>query len=124
MRERLVAGEQMALSGASLLVAVWVIWDLFFDQRTMNQFTLLMAVFMVLAIWIHRWGHYDFGNGYRLVIGALGVALLLFAVTSFLLVIRTGINAGAFDLLGLLLFWIGGVIAGYGGWLVFRVREA
>ena len=122
VRERLVAGEQMALTGAGLIAAVWIIWDLIFDERTISQFTLLIAVLMLLAIWVHRWGHYDFGTGYRIVIGALGVALALFAVTNFLIVIRTGINAGAFDLLGLLLFWIGGVMAGYGAWLVFRIR--
>jgi len=123
VRERLVAGEQMALSGAGLVAAVWIIFDLIFDFRTVSQFTLLVAVLMILAIWVHRWGHYDFGNGYRIVIGALGIGLLLFAVTNFLLVIRTGINAGALQLLGLLLFWVGGVVAGYGAWLVFRVRE-
>lgn len=123
VRERLHAGEQMALGGAGLIAAVWIIFDLIFDYRTITSFTLLMAVLMILAVWIHRWGHYDFGNGYRVVIGALGVALALFAVTDFLITIRTGINAGAMQLLGLLLFWVGGVVAGYGGWLVFRTRE-
>lgn len=123
VRERLQAGEQLALSGAGLIVAVWIIFDLIFDFRTISSFTLLMAVFMVLAIWVHRWGQYDFGNGYRIVIGALGVALALFSVVAFLITIRTGINAGAMQLLGLLLFWVAGVVAGYGAWLVFRIRE-
>jgi len=123
VRERLQAGEQMALGGAVLIALVWVVFDLIFDDRTVSSFTLLIAVLTILAIWVHRWGHHDFGNGYRIVIGALGLALALFAVTNFLLVIRTGISASAIQLLGLLLFWVGGVVAGYGAWLVFRTRE-
>ncbi len=122
VREKLQAGEQLALSGASLIALVWIVFDLVFDYRTVSSFTLLLAVFTILAIYIHRWGHYDFGTGYRIVVGALGLALALIAVTAFLITIRTGINAGAMQLLGLLLFWVGGVVAGYGAWLVFRVR--
>jgi hypothetical protein len=123
VREKLQAGEQMALSGAALIALVWVVFDLIFDDRTVSSFTLLIAVLTILAIWVHRWGQHDFGNSYRIIIGALGLALALFAVTNFLLVIRTGINASAIQLLGLLLFWVGGVVAGYGAWLVFRTRE-
>lgn len=123
VRERLQAGEQMALTGAGLVALVWVVFDLIFDFRTVSQFTLLVAVLAILAIWVHRWGHYDFGTGYRIVLGALGLALALFAVTNFLLTIRTGISASAMELLGLLLFWVGGVVAGYGAWRVFRARE-
>lgn len=123
VRERLQAGEQMALSGAGLIALVWILFDLIVDDGTVSSFTLLIAVLTVLAIWIHRWGHYDFGTGYRIVIGALGLGLALFAVTNFLLIVRTGISASALQLLGLLLFWVGGVVAGYGAWLVFRTRE-
>lgn len=123
VRERLVTGEQLALVGAGLVAAVWVIFDLIFAYGTMTTFTLLVAVLAVLAIWAHRWGRYDFGPGYRIVVAALGLSLALFAVTDFLLTIRNGINAEALELLGLLLFWIGGVVAGYGAWLVFRARE-
>ena len=123
VRERLKTGEQLALSGAMLVALVWVVFDLIFDDRTVSSFTLLIAVLAILAIWVHRWGHYDFGSSYRIVIGALGLALSLFAVTNFLLVIRTGISASAVQLLGLLLFWVGGVVAGYGAYLVFRARE-
>ena len=114
----------MALSGAGLVALVWIVFDFILDDRTVSTFTLLIAVLAILAIWVHRWGHYDFGNGYRIVLGALGLGLALFAITNFLLDIRTGINASALQLLGLLLFWVGGVVAGYGAWLVFRTRES
>ncbi len=128
VRERLQAGEQMALSGAALIAGVWIIFDLIFDVGgklfpTVGPVTLLFAVLMLGAIWVHRWGHYDFGNAYRLVIGVLGLSLALFAVTSLLLTFRTDLDASAGQWLGNLLAWIGGIVAGYGAWLVFRVRE-
>ena len=82
----------------------------------------VVAVLTVLAIWVHRWGHYDFGNGYRILLGAFGVVLLLFAFTNFLTVVRFGIDDGALQLLGRLLYWAGGAAALYGGWMVFRSR--
>lgn len=123
VRQKLQSGEQLVLTGAGLVALVWIIFDLIFDYRTVSTFTLLIAVFALLAIYIHRWGHHDFGSGYRVLIGALGIALAFFAVTDFLITIRTGISAGALQLVGLLLFWVGGVVAGYGGWLVFRSRD-
>jgi hypothetical protein len=128
VRERLVAGEQLALTGAGLIAAVWIIFDLLLDVGgslfpTVGSLTLLLAILLVLAIWVHRWGHYDFGNGYRLVVGVLGLSLAFFAVTDLLLTFRTDIDASAGQWLGNLLAWGGGLAAGYGGWLVFRIRE-
>ena len=51
------------------------------------------------------------------------MSLALFAVTDLLLTFRTDINASASQWLGNLFFWIGGIAALYGGWLVFRARE-
>lgn len=130
VRERLVAGEQIALVAAALIVAVWIIWDLIFDIgpgpliNIVGSFTLLIAVLMILAIWVHRWGQYDFGPGYRIILGALGVSLGLFAITDLLLTFRTDIDASASQWLGNLLFWIGGLAAVYGSWMVFRSRES
>ena len=84
----------------------------------------VVAVLTILAIWVHRWGHYDFGRSYRILIGALGVSLALFAILSLLAWARAGGGAGdALQLLGLVIYWISGIAAGYGAWLVFRVRE-
>jgi hypothetical protein len=125
VRERLVAGEQLVLSAAlAIVVVVFFIFDFLLDYHLISSFTVVIAVLTVLAIWVHRWGHYDFGNGYRLVVGALGISLALFAVLSLLAWARMGGGAGDFlRLIGLIIYWISGIAAGYGAWLVFRVRE-
>lgn len=123
VRERLQTGEQLALMGASLIVASYIIFQVILGHTIISEVTLLASVLMVLAIWVHRWGQHDFGAGYRIVIGALGVSLGLFASFNFLLKIRSGINADALQLIGILLFWAGGFVALYGSWMVFRSRE-
>jgi len=125
VRERLVAGEQMVLSAAGVIVlVVYLLFDFLLDYHIISSFTVVLAVLTILAIWVHRWGHYDFGNGYRLIIGALGVSLALFAIISLLAWARAGGGAGDFlRLLGLIIYWISGIAAGYGAWLVFRIRE-
>ena len=122
--QRLQRGEQLALLGAGLIVLAYILFQLILGHSIVSDFTVLVAVLTILAIWVHRWGHYDFGNGYRIVIGALGVSLGLFAVFNILSRIRFGINADALQLIGLLCFWAGGLIALYGAWMVFRSREA
>jgi hypothetical protein len=109
VRERLVAGEQFLLD-----------YRIFIDS-----FPVVLAVLTVLAIWVHRWGHYDFGSGYRILIGGLGVTLALFALMSLLAWARLGGNSADFmHLIGRLLYWACGVAAFMGGWRVFRTRES
>ena len=60
--------------------SVYVLFEFILDYRIVGDLTVVVAVLTVLAIWIHRWGHHDFGKGYRIVIGALGLSLALFAV--------------------------------------------
>lgn len=126
VRERLVAGEQMVLAAAGVIVlVVYLLFTFLLDYRVVSDFTVIVAVLTILAIWVHRWGHYDFGSGYRVVIGALGIALALFAVMNLLAWARAGGGAGDFlRLIGLVIYWISGIAAGYGAWLVFRTRPA
>ncbi len=78
----------------------------------------------VLAIWVHRWGHYDFGPAYRIIIGALGVSLALLAILNLLAWARLGGGSGDFlGFIGRLIYWAGGIAAFYGAWMVFRTRE-
>jgi hypothetical protein len=125
VREKLVAGEQIVLTAAlSIVIVVYLVFEFLLDYRVIANFTVLVAVLAILAIWIHRWGHYDFGKGYRIVVGALGLSLALFAVMNFLEWARAGGGAGEFlRLIGFIIYWISGIAAGYGAWLVFRTRE-
>jgi hypothetical protein len=125
VREKLVAGEQLVLTAAlAIVLVVYLLFEFLLDYRVISNFTVLVAVLSILAIWIHRWGHYDFGSAYRIVIGALGLSLALFAIMNFLEWARAGGGAGEFlRLIGFIIYWISGLAAGYGAWLVFRIRE-
>ena len=81
----------------------------------------VFALTTVLTIWFHRWGHSAFGTAYRIIIGALGVSLALFALMSLLGWARLGGNSVDFlHLIGRLLYWAAGVAAFVGAWQVFR----
>lgn len=124
VRQRLVAGEQLVLVAAALIVVVvYLFFQFLLDYPIVSDFTVVIAVLTLLAIWVHRWGHYDFGNGYRILIGALGVSLALFAIINLLGWVRLGGDSRDFlHLIGRIIFWISGIAAGYGAWLVFRIR--
>ena len=80
VRAKLIAGEQFLLGAALVIVLVsYLIFDFLLDNPVVGDFSVLLAVLTVLAIWVHRWGHYDFGTAYRIIIGALGVSLALLA---------------------------------------------
>jgi len=125
VRAKLVAGEQFLLMAAGGIVAIYLIWQFLLDYRVfVDNFPVILAVLTVLAIWVHRWGHYDFGKAYRILLGALGVSLALFALMSLLGWARLG--GGSVDflhLIGRLLYWAAGVAAFVGAWQVFRTRE-
>jgi hypothetical protein len=124
VRERLVAGEQLLLAAAGAIVVVYLLFEFLLDYGIfVGGFVPVLSVLTILAIWVHRWGHYDFGRGYRVVAGALGISLALFAITSLLAWLRVGGNSVDFlHLIGRLVYWVAGIAAGYGGWLVFRTR--
>jgi hypothetical protein len=126
MRERLVGGEQLVLgASAVIVVVVYLLFQFLLNYPVISDFTVVIAVLAILAIWIHRWGHYDFGSGYRILVGALGVSLALFAIINFLAWVRLGGPSSDFlHLIGRFIYWISGLAAGYGAWLVFRIREA
>lgn len=126
VRERLIAGEQFVLAAAGGIVLIYLVFQFLLDYRIYaSDFTVVLAALTVLAIWVHRWGHYDFGSGYRIIIGALGVSLALFALMSLLGWARLGGGGGDFlHLIGRLLYWAAGIAAFVGAWQVFRTRDA
>lgn len=125
VRAKLVAGEQFVLGAAlTIVVLSYFVFDFLLDNPVVGDFSVLLAVLTVLAIWVHRWGHYDFGSGYRIIIGALGVSLALLALMNLLAWARVGGPSSDFlHLLGRLTYWAAGVAAFVGAWQVFRTRE-
>jgi len=124
VRAKLVAGEQFLLAAALVIVVVsYFIFEFLLDYRVLSDFTVLLSVLTVLAIWVHRWGHYDFGKGYRILVAAFGVSLAILALMNLLAWARLG--GGSVDflhLLGRLSYWASGVAAFVGAWQVFRTR--
>jgi hypothetical protein len=121
VRSRLQLGEQLLLIGAGLVLLVFVIFQVLLADIVLNDMTVVTAVLAIAAVWVHRWGHHDFGNGYRLIVGALGLALAIFAIVNFLTFLRLGAGAdGGGALLAHIVLWAGGLIAGYGAWVVWR----
>ena len=125
VRAKLVAGEQFVLSAALVIVVLsYFVFDFLLDNPVVGDFSVLLAVLTILAIWVHRWGHYDFGPAYRIIIGALGVSLALLALMNLLAWARIGGPSSDFlHLLGRLTYWAAGVSAFVGAWQVFRTRE-
>ena len=126
VREKLVAGEQFLLGAALTIVVVsYFIFDFLFGyEQVVGEFSVLLAVLTVLAIWIHRWGHYDFGTGYRILVAALGISLAILALMNLLAWARLGgPGDGVWLLIGRLSYWAAGVAAFVGAWQVFRTRE-
>lgn len=127
VREKLVSGEQFALAAAGGIVLVYLIWQFLLEYRIFapGSFAVVLAALTVLAIWVHRWGDYDFGSAYRIIVGAMGVSLALFALMNLLAWARGGGNASEdfLNLIGYLLYWAAGVAAFVGAWQVFRTRE-
>jgi len=124
VRAKLIAGEQFLLASALVIVVVsYFIFEFLLDYRVLSDFTVLLSVLTVLTIWVHRWGHYDFGTGYRILVAALGVSLAILALMNLLAWARLG--GGSVDflhLLGRLSYWASGVAAFVGAWQVFRTR--
>ena len=95
VRERLVAGEQLLLvAAATIVVIVFLLFQFLLDYFVITDIAVVVAALTVVAIWIHRWGHYDFGSGYRIVVGALGLSLALFAIINLLGWARAGGRLG------------------------------
>lgn len=125
VRERLVAGEQFVLAAtASIVVVAYFIFEFLLDYRVVGDISVLLSVLTILAIWVHRWGHYDFGPAYRIIVAGLAISITLLAIMNLLAWARLGGGSGDFlGFIGRLIYWAGAVAAGYGGWLVFRIRQ-
>jgi len=125
VRQKLVAGEQLVLVAAAAIVVIsYLLFEFLLD------YSIFVGGFVRSSRCSPSWpsgstaGYYDFGNGYRILIGALGISLALFAVTSLLAWVRVGGNSVDFlHLIGRIVYWVSGIAAGYGAWLVFRARE-
>jgi hypothetical protein len=124
LKERL-SGPELLLGGGALLVLglSYLVFGFLFDSVRPSELSVLTAAALLLVIGLERTQTEGFGTWYKVILVLLGAALLLGAAYSFLNVLRSGFRGfGFLDWLSVLSWWAGGVIAGLGSWLSYRVK--
>ena len=109
---------------ALLIVGVsFLLFGFLFDAVPPSELSVLTAAALLVFIGLERTQTEGFGTWYKVVLVLLGGILLLGAVYNFLNVLRNGfVGYDLLDWLSALAWWAGGVIAGVGSWLTYRVR--
>jgi hypothetical protein len=124
LKQRL-SGPELLLGGGALLVAgvSWIVFGFLFDARPPTELAVVTAVALLIFIGLERTQTEGFGTWYKVILVLLGGILLLDAVYDFLRVLRGGFSGFDFwDWLAALSWWAGGIIAGVGSWMSYRVK--
>lgn len=124
LKQRL-SGPELLLGGGALLVIglSYVVFGFLFDALRPTELAVVTAAALLLFIGLERTQTEGFGTWYKVILVILGGVLLLGAAYSFLNTLRNGFAGfDFFDWLSALAWWAGGVIAGVGSWLSYRVR--
>jgi hypothetical protein len=124
LKQRLSGPELLLGAGALLIVGLsFVVFGFLFDSVRPTELSVVTASALLLFIGLERTQTEGFGSWYKVILVLLGAVLMLGAVYSFLNVLRSGFQyLDFFDWLSLLSWWIGGVLAGLGSWLSYRVK--
>jgi hypothetical protein len=124
LKQRL-SGPELLLGAGALLVAglSWIVFGFLFDAFRPTELAVLTAVALLLFIGLERMRIEGFGTWYKVILVLLGGILLLGAVYDFLNYLRAGFAGFDFwDWLGALSWWIGGLLAGVGSYMSYRVK--
>jgi hypothetical protein len=124
LKQRL-SGPELLLGAGALLVAglSWIVFGFLFDAARPTELAVLTAVALLLFIGLERMRIEGFGTWYKVILVLLGGILLLGAVYNFLNELRAGFLGFDFwDWLGALSWWIGGLVAGVGSYMSYRVK--
>ena len=124
LKQRLSGPELLLGGGALLIVGVsYLVFGFLFDSVRPTELSVVTAAALLLFIGLERTQTEGFGTWYKVILVLLGAILLLGAAYSFLNVLRSGFAyMDFFDWLGMLSWWAGGVIAGLGSWLSYKVK--
>lgn len=125
IKEKLSAAELMLGTGALLIFGV----SFFLFQFVLgtnfgpSEGAVVVSMLLLVLIGLERTNTEGFGSWYRVLLVLLGGILLLGAAYSFLYTIRHyGSLLGGLDWLALLCWWAGGIVAGVGSWMTYRIR--
>jgi hypothetical protein len=124
LKQRLSGPELLLGTGALLVLGLsYLIFGFLFDALRPTELAVVTAAALLLFMGLERLNVQGFGTWYKVILVLLGAILLLGAAYSFLNWLRSGFSGfDFFDWLSALSWWAGGVIAGLGSWLSFRVK--
>ena len=124
IKDRLGPAELM-LGGGALLIAgfSFLLLDFILGTRGPSETAVIVSALLLGLIALERTEREGFGSWYRVLLVVLGGILAIGAVYSLLSVLRHSTSSlDGLDWLAMLGWWIGGVLAGIGAWMTYRVR--
>jgi len=118
---QLGGGERLAVLGAAVVLAGWLIFDLLIDDYSTGQLGFGLAVLIVGAAYVH---HQRSGGAdpvpYMSLLFVAGGILGLIGLTDFIEETRDSIfDARGSTIIGALVFYVGAIVSGVGA---FQVR--
>jgi len=125
IKERLSTAELMLGTGALLIVGVSFLFFQFLLGANFgpSELAVVTSALLLVLIGLERTKTEGFGSWYRVLLVLLGGILLLAAAYSFLYTLRHyGSLLGGLDWLAVLCYWAGGLLAGVGSWMTYRIR--
>jgi len=89
-----------------------------------SEGAVVASMLLLVLIGLERTNTEGFGSWYRVLLVLLGGILLLGAAYSFLYTLRHyGSQLGGLDWLAFLCWWAGGLVAGVGSWMTYRIKS-
>jgi len=124
LKERL-SGPELLLGGGALLIvgASFLLFSFLLGTRGPTESAVVVGALLLLFIGLQRTQTEGFGSWYKVILVLLGAILAMGAIYSFLMTIRHSMSfLSGLDWLSMLCWWAGGVLAGIGSWLSYKVR--
>ena len=125
IKEKLSAAELLLGTGALLIFGVSFLLFQFLLGTSFgpSEGSVVVSALLLVLIGLERTNTEGFGSWYRVLLVLLGGILLLAAAYSFLYTLRHyGSLLGGLDWLAMLSWWAGGIVAGVGSFMTYRIR--
>jgi hypothetical protein len=130
IKEKLNTAELLLGAGALLIAGLsWLILGVILGSGGPvgiygpTEAAVVASVLLLVLIGLERTNTEGFGTWYRVLLILLGAILAVGAAYSLLNTIRHSSGSlGGLDWLAVLIWWIGGGMAGVGAWLTYKVR--
>jgi len=126
LKERLSGPEMLLGAGALLIFGVSFLLFQFLLGTNFgpSEGAVIASMLLLVLIGLERTNTEGFGSWYRVLLVLLGGILLLGAAYSVLYTLRHyGSQLGGLDWLALLCWWAGGIVAGVGSWMTYRIKS-